>query len=422
VNATLGNALALPVEFSIADYTGKRDGQVKVKTSFILFFVPLIFLQIVITEPARSEIVIMPLGDSITTGGASGVIDPDFWISYRKDLWDQLGAAGHDVDFVGSVDNGSEVLPRFDSQHEGHGGWGDDDIADNVLSWLNQQDPVHIVLLHIGTNGLKSSPAGVERILNEIDFYSPDVWVLLARIVNRSCITDPIPCPESATTTLFNNKVVAMAQDRIDDLQDKIVIVDMENGAGIDYRLQSVGGDMFNNLHPFETGYQKMANLWFSKLQEMAPVADAGPDQNVDEGDLVTLDGLGSDVPNSSVQIVFYQWEQEAGGTQVTLSDPAAVQPTFIAPDIATGVETLSFRLTVTSEPGFQSTDTSSVEIHNPTSSSSGRGGGGGGCFIATAAYGSPLASHVSVVTLLLTLFLLAVMIATAGLAIRKFG
>ena len=115
-----------------------------------------------------------------------------------------------------------------------------------------------------------------------------------------------------------------------------------------------------------------MADVWFAALQEMAPIADAGPDQNVDEGELVTLDGSRSDVANSRVQIS-YQWEQEAGGTPVTLSDPQAVQPTFTAPDI-TGAETLSFRLTVTSEPGFQSTDTISVEVHNPTSSS-GSGG-----------------------------------------------
>ncbi len=374
----------------------------KVRTSFIFFFVPLIFLHIVIIEPARSEIVIMPLGDSITLGSDGSVDDPNLWVSYRKDLWDQLRAAGHEVNFVGNLNNGSAV-PNFDPDHEGHGGWGDYDIGDEVFGWLNQQDPVHIVLLHIGTNGLKSSPAGVEYILDEIDSYSQDVWVVLARIINRRCITDTPPCPQSATTTLFNNNVVAMAQNRINLLQDKIVIVDMENGAGINYLGVPQGGDMWDELHPynlrpFAEGYQKMADVWFAALQAMVPVADAGTDQNVDEGELVTLDGSGSDVPNSNVQIVSYQWEQEAGGTQVTLSDPEVAQPTFTAPDIATDVETLAFRLTVTSEPGFQSTDTISVEVHNPTSSSgSGGGGGGGVCFITTAAYGSPLASHVEV-------------------------
>ncbi|GAG93293.1 unnamed protein product, partial [marine sediment metagenome] len=53
-----------------------------------------------------------------------------------------------------------------------------------------------------------------------------------------------------------------MAQGRINNLQDKIIIVDMEQGAAIDYRLQPAG-DMWDNLHPYETGYSKIADVWF---------------------------------------------------------------------------------------------------------------------------------------------------------------
>jgi hypothetical protein len=49
-------------------------------------------------------------------------------------------------------------------------------------------------------------------------------------------------------------------------------MVDMENGAGIDYRLAPTG-DIFddgnNKVHPFETGYQKMADAWFSGLMQI---------------------------------------------------------------------------------------------------------------------------------------------------------
>ena len=55
----------------------------------------------------------------------------------------------------------------------------------------------------------------------------------------------------------------------------------MQNGAGINYERWDIGGDMWDDVHPFATGYTKMANLWFSGLQQILPQADAGPDQTV---------------------------------------------------------------------------------------------------------------------------------------------
>jgi hypothetical protein len=206
----------------------------------------------------------MPLGDSITVGNASGVV-PDndaYWVSYRKELWESLNLAGYNVDFVGSVSDGYAFDPPFDSQHEGHGGWRDDQIASNIYNWL-VSTPADVTLLHIGTNGLSSSPDDVEDILDEIDRYEADhdadVTVVLARIINRR--------DGSTTTTAFNNNVAAMAQDRVDNpandaYPDKIIIVDMENGAGIIYGQAPASGDMWDNLHPYETGYAKMSNAW----------------------------------------------------------------------------------------------------------------------------------------------------------------
>jgi hypothetical protein len=183
-----------------------------------------------------------------------------------------------------------------------------------------------------------------------------------------------------------------MVQSRIND---KVLLVDMECGAGIDYRDRLVGGDMWDDLHPyaFGTGYDKMADVWFAGLMEILPQANAGPDQNVKEFDEVTLDGSGS---SDNVVIISYSWEQIGSGPWVTLSNPNSDQPTFTAPDVASGGETLTFRLTVKDNDEFESTDTTSVNVDNP-SSSGGGGGGGGGCLIATAAYGSPIASHVNV-------------------------
>ncbi len=57
------------------------------------------------------------------------------------------------------------------------------------------------------------------------------------------------------------------------------------------------------------------------------PVANAGPDQTVDEGDFVQLDGSGSYDPEGLT--LTYSWTAPA---QITLDDPAIVDPSFTAP------------------------------------------------------------------------------------------
>ena len=112
------------------------------------------------------------------------------------------------------------------------------------------------------------------------------------------------------------------------------------------------------------------------------PVADAGDNQSVSAGADVTLDGTGS-----SGTTLTYQWEQ-LDGTAVTLSGATTDTATFTAP-ATSSVLTLTFRLTVTDNDGFSSTDDTSVTV-NPASSvvppptGGGDGGGGGGCFISS--------------------------------------
>ncbi len=225
--------------------------------------------QFTCTAPVR----IMPLGDSITAGKSSGVDDVTQQISYRKALWDSLLAASRSVDFVGSLING-EFYSGFDANHEGHSGWRDDQIALNIYdnggaNWLSNT-PADVVLLHIGTNALNASPTDVESILNEIDQYeaanNTTVIVVLARIINM--------VPVNATVTQFNDNVETMALTRITN-GDKIILVDIEDGAGVVYSFQPAG-DMWDSLHPFASGYTKMSNVWLSALNSILPSCPAG--------------------------------------------------------------------------------------------------------------------------------------------------
>ena len=91
------------------------------------------------------------------------------------------------------------------------------------------------------------------------------------------------------------------------------------------------------------------------------PVAVAGPDQTVTEGDTVTLNGLQSWDPDDS--LAAYLWTQTAG-VSVTLSDPTAPQPTFLTPPVALGGSlNLTFRLTVTDNSGLQASADVSVMV-----------------------------------------------------------
>ena len=107
-----------------------------------------------------------------------------------------------------------------------------------------------------------------------------------------------------------------------------------------------------------------------------APVADAGEDQSVKEGGTVVLDGSGS--TDADGTIASYTWTQsDTTGVVVTLSNSAAIKPTFTAPDVENTI-ILTFSLVVTDDDGA----TSSADPVRITITKKSSGGGGGGCFI----------------------------------------
>ena len=90
--------------------------------------------------------------------------------------------------------------------------------------------------------------------------------------------------------------------------------------------------------------------------QAFNPAAQAGPDQTVASGSLVTLDGSGSEGNVDS-----YSWAQ-TGGSAVALRNAGGAVATFTAPSVANAV-TLSFRLTVVNEANQADTDSTSVIV-----------------------------------------------------------
>lgn len=90
----------------------------------------------------------------------------------------------------------------------------------------------------------------------------------------------------------------------------------------------------------------------------IAPFADAGPDLDVNEQTLVLLNGSASDSDGTIYSIL---WSQESG-TEVALSNPNILNPSFISPKVDED-EILSFTLSVTDDQGKTTTDNVLINV-----------------------------------------------------------
>lgn len=235
-----------------------------------------LFLLLLLISPALGlaqslPIKIMPLGNSITfdtySNDQRNIAEKR---SYRLRLYDLLKTnnytPGTTFDFVGSQQSGPTT--NFDADHQGTPGVTTATVASNIYNQL-VVNPADIVLLHLGTNDVAgnisttAAVANTEIILNKIDEFEAatnrSITVIIARIINQQ--------PYDAKTTAFNDELEAMVNIRLSsNTPDQLVLIDMENGAGINYQT-----DMYDYLHPNVAGYTKMGDLWYAALK---PVLD----------------------------------------------------------------------------------------------------------------------------------------------------
>ena len=96
---------------------------------------------------------------------------------------------------------------------------------------------------------------------------------------------------------------------------------------------------------------------WTGGAGNQAPTADAGPDQSVNSGDPVSLDGTGSSDPDGDP--LTYSWSQTSGPS-VTLTGANTATPSFTAP---TSPATLTFQLQICDNAATPLCDTDTVTI-----------------------------------------------------------
>ena len=94
--------------------------------------------------------------------------------------------------------------------------------------------------------------------------------------------------------------------------------------------------------------------------ENQSPSADAGPDQTVEEGQVVLLSGLNSNDPDDG--IASFHWRQ-IQGVQVTLNSPNMPETTFTTPNVDLNGVALVFELTATDYTGETSTDSCIVNV-----------------------------------------------------------
>ncbi|MDX2454767.1 choice-of-anchor U domain-containing protein [Desulfosarcina sp.] len=100
-------------------------------------------------------------------------------------------------------------------------------------------------------------------------------------------------------------------------------------------------------------------------VPNQAPTAVAGQNQDVYEGESVTLDGSGSSDTDGTIDS--YQWLQ-TGGAGISISNRSSVQASFTAPVVGLDGETFTFSLTVTDD--YESSSVSNMTVRVLKSSS----------------------------------------------------
>ena len=90
------------------------------------------------------------------------------------------------------------------------------------------------------------------------------------------------------------------------------------------------------------------------------PIADAGGEQTVSEGALVTLDATNSIDPDDG--IIEYHWQQ-LQGPAVTIPEDTSAAVSFNAPDTGPEGASLTFQLTVTDAGGLKDSDISLINV-----------------------------------------------------------
>jgi hypothetical protein len=285
-------------------------------------------------------------GDAVTLNGTAS-IDPDGdTLTYS---WVQT--AGPPVRLAGST----SPTPTFTAPEV--------DSAGVVLTFeltvddgsANATDTVDIVVNNVESNQAPVTDAGADQTVDE--------GTIVA--LNGTGSSDPDGDAVTYSWLQINGTLVQL-DDPISPTPSFAAPSVDSSGATLTFELTVTDNDDLTSTDTVNVIVQNV---------NQPPVADAGPDQTVDEGTVVTLNGAGSTDPDGT--IASYSWQQESGPA-VSLNNASAASATFLAPQVDADT-VLTFRLNVTDSDDSSATDTVIISVNNEVVNSPGGGGGRGG-------------------------------------------
>jgi lysophospholipase L1-like esterase len=202
---------------------------------------------------------IMPLGDSITQGieyfETTDLPPPPMRVGYRKFLYDRLTNDGFEIDFLGQGgQSAGEAAGLLDPENNGYPGV---EVSFLVAKLEEQlaEDPVDVILLHIGTNNTPSDAAGIDEWLDGLDTWEAanyPVQVFIATIVPKR---DPAL---NAVVDQFNadlrTRIAARAGDMVQLVEQNLAV-----------SVNEISDEPIG-IHPNIDGYELMANAWYEAL------------------------------------------------------------------------------------------------------------------------------------------------------------
>lgn len=213
----------------------------------------------------NAVIKIMPLGDSNTHGVKNGTSDlENVMAGYRYYLYNDLIKLGFVPDFVGSLQSGPSDL--IDKDHEGHNGFDTlkiYNLLDNIIPTYSPD----IVLLMAGINDFAQPQPDLFRqqvstrlsaIIDKISVLSPNTKIIVSTITT----VGPVQFPGiSNLLNTYNFVIIPQVVSQKATEGKNVYLTDMFQAL--------TQSDLSDGVHPNETGYQKMSDVWLNMLQPL---------------------------------------------------------------------------------------------------------------------------------------------------------
>lgn len=239
----------------------------------------------------ESKVKVMCIGDSITDG---------YWTQggYRKYLSMQLDEMGYsNIDLVGPKGNDQETFNydgkevAYDGNYAGYSGYAiqymdGKELRQGILETLTDGDYIKkyspdIVLLQIGTNDLLSdyNDGITDRLENLINYILDNgtsgelVYVTTVPDIDTAKVSDWLWAYGEKKWNSTPEEFSKLVQDCVDKYNASIseLVKKMQNeGKNVRFAdihsVVDMNDDLYDGVHPNESGYEKMGNYWAKTL------------------------------------------------------------------------------------------------------------------------------------------------------------